>query len=101
LDEPSNHLSLDAIEALIGALQDYTGGIMLISHNAHLVSHVCRELWMVKGDGTVSVRRPAIEHLGTNKKTEGGDSDSDGYDEKVQVAMDELLQRCIQEQMEG
>lgn len=101
LDEPSNHLSLDAIEALIGALQDYTGGIMLISHNAHLVSHVCRELWMVKGDGTVSVRRPAIEHLGTNKKTEGGDSDSDGYDEKVQIAMDELLQRCIQEQMEG
>lgn len=110
LDEPSNHLSLDAIEALINALQEYTGGILLISHNVHVVSHVCRELWMVKQDGTVSVRRPAIEHLLSggdtgNKKhdTSGHNSDSDqeDYEEKVQAAMDELLQECIAEQMQG
>lgn len=111
LDEPSNHLSLEAIEALIGALQDYTGGILLISHNVHLVSNVCRELWMVKGDGMVSVRRPAIEHLLTEGKADGGsngaggadgsDEESDTYEMKVQEAMHELLQTCIAEQMQG
>lgn len=107
LDEPSNHLSLEAIEALIHALQEYTGGIMLISHNAHLVSHVCRELWLVKGDGVVSVRRPAIEHLQTVAEGSTGGSGGDAADgaesleAKIHAAMSDLLQECIAEQMQG
>lgn len=107
LDEPSNHLSLEAIEALIHALQEYAGGIMLISHNAHLVSHVCRELWLVKGDGVVSVRRPAIEHLQTAAEASAGGSGGDAADgaesleAKIHAAMSDLLQECIAEQMQG
>lgn len=107
LDEPSNHLSLEAIEALINALQEYTGGILLISHNAHLVSHVCRELWLVKGDGLVSVRRPAIEHLQSVAESSAGGSGGDAADgaesleAKIHAAMSDLLQGCIAEQMQG
>ena len=37
LDEPSNHLDVDTREVLVQALNDYEGGIVLISHARHLV----------------------------------------------------------------
>lgn len=40
LDEPSNHLSLEAIEALAQACRAFQGGIVLVSHNKTLLSQV-------------------------------------------------------------
>jgi ATP-binding cassette subfamily F protein 3 len=37
LDEPSTHLDIDTISALIRALRHYTGAILLVSHDRHLV----------------------------------------------------------------
>ena len=48
LDEPSAHLDLESINALIEALKTYSGGFILISHDAHLIREVCSELWVVK-----------------------------------------------------
>ena len=48
LDEPSSHLDLESINALIAALKTYSGGFILISHDAHLIREVCNELWVVK-----------------------------------------------------
>ncbi|MCQ8277127.1 ATP-binding cassette domain-containing protein [Acetobacteraceae bacterium KSS8] len=52
LDEPTNHLDLDAREALIRALADFSGAVLLISHDPHLVELVADRLWLV-GDGRV------------------------------------------------
>eukprot|EP00743_Colponemidia_sp_Colp-15_P001951 GILK01002123.1.p1 GENE.GILK01002123.1~~GILK01002123.1.p1 ORF type:complete len:715 (+),score=135.70 GILK01002123.1:47-2146(+) len=52
LDEPTNHLDLDAVNALIMALSSFEGGVVLVSHDQHLISSVCDELWVVK-DGSV------------------------------------------------
>ena len=54
LDEPSNHLDMDAVDALIQALALYKGGVLLISHDSHLIRGVTDELWKVEG-GAVSV----------------------------------------------
>jgi ATP-binding cassette subfamily F protein 3 len=51
LDEPTNHLDIDAKEALIRALADYTGAVLLITHDPHLVELVADRLWLV-ADGT-------------------------------------------------
>jgi ATP-binding cassette subfamily F protein 3 len=51
LDEPTNHLDIDAREALIRALADYTGAVLLITHDPHLVELVADRLWLV-ADGT-------------------------------------------------
>jgi ATP-binding cassette subfamily F protein 3 len=51
LDEPTNHLDIDAREALTQALNNYTGAVILVSHDPHLVDAVVNRLWLV-ADGT-------------------------------------------------
>ena len=52
LDEPTNHLDIDSREALIHALADYEGAVILISHDRHLVEASADRLWIVR-NGTV------------------------------------------------
>jgi len=52
LDEPTNHLDIDSREALIHALNDYSGAVMVISHDRHLIEATADRLWLVK-DGHV------------------------------------------------
>ena len=47
IDEGSNHLSMEAVDALIEAIQDFKGGIMVVSHDEYFVSKICNELWVV------------------------------------------------------
>lgn len=53
LDEPTNHLDMESREALIEALTAYTGAVILVSHDMHLLEHVADRLWLVK-DGRVA-----------------------------------------------
>ena len=51
LDEPTNHRDMDAREALMQALNNYNGAVILVSHDTHLVECVADQLWLV-ADGT-------------------------------------------------
>ena len=53
LDEPTNHLDIDSREALIMALNDFPGAVILISHDRHLLEATADRLWLVK-DGSVN-----------------------------------------------
>ncbi|WP_299663389.1 ABC-F family ATP-binding cassette domain-containing protein [uncultured Ruegeria sp.] len=53
LDEPTNHLDIESREALVEALTAYSGAVVLVSHDMHLLSLVADHLWLVS-DGTVS-----------------------------------------------
>jgi len=64
LDEPTNHLDIESREALVEALTAYTGAVILVSHDMHLLSMVADRLWLVK-DGTV---RPYEEDLEAYRK---------------------------------
>lgn len=48
LDEPTNHLDLDMREALIFAIQSFSGAVVLVSHDRHLLSTVVDEFYLVK-----------------------------------------------------
>jgi ATP-binding cassette subfamily F protein 3 len=52
LDEPTNHLDIDSREALVEALNDFPGAVVLVSHDLQLLELTADRLWLVK-DGRV------------------------------------------------
>lgn len=53
LDEPTNHLDIESREALVRALADYTGAVILITHDQYLIEASADRLWLV-ADGQVN-----------------------------------------------
>ncbi len=47
LDEPTNHLDLEMRHAMVMALQEYEGALLVVSHDRHLLRNVCDELLLV------------------------------------------------------
>ncbi len=64
LDEPTNHLDMESREALVEALTEYAGAVILVSHDMHLLGLVADRLWLVKG-GAVE---PYLEDLETYRR---------------------------------
>ncbi|HEV7359175.1 MAG TPA: ATP-binding cassette domain-containing protein, partial [Steroidobacteraceae bacterium] len=47
LDEPTNHLDIEMRQALTVALQSFEGGLIVVSHDRHLIKSVADSLWLV------------------------------------------------------
>ncbi|MGB0956876.1 MAG: ATP-binding cassette domain-containing protein, partial [Litorivicinus sp.] len=60
LDEPTNHLDLDARAALAEALVEFSGALLLVSHDRHLLETTCDQLWSLRR-GTLGVWTQALE----------------------------------------
>jgi ATP-binding cassette subfamily F protein 3 len=52
LDEPTNHLDIDSRDALVAALNDYTGAVLVITHDRHLIDATADKLWNAR-NGTI------------------------------------------------
>ena len=46
LDEPSNHLDIEAMDALSDALNQFGGGVLMVSHDVTMLQNVCSSLWV-------------------------------------------------------
>ncbi|KKY25503.1 putative translation initiation regulator [Phaeomoniella chlamydospora] len=46
LDEPSNHLDIEAMDALSDALRNFGGGVLMVSHDVTMLQNVCTSLWV-------------------------------------------------------
>jgi len=53
LDEPTNHLDLESREALVQALQDFSGTILFVAHDRYLLDRVAEEVWELKDKGLI------------------------------------------------
>ncbi|MDD9979293.1 MAG: ABC-F family ATP-binding cassette domain-containing protein [Boseongicola sp.] len=60
LDEPTNHLDMESREGLVEALTAYSGAVVLVSHDMHLLSLVADRLWLVN-DGRVAPYEDDLE----------------------------------------
>ena len=76
LDEPTNHLDMETREALVAALAEYSGAVVLVSHDWHLVELVADRLWLVEDntvrpfDGDLDAYRRRLEE--DDETPEGG-----------------------------
>jgi ATP-binding cassette subfamily F protein 3 len=52
LDEPSNHLDTQGLDALADALINFQGGVLMVSHDVAIIDKVCDEIW-ISEDNTV------------------------------------------------
>lgn len=48
--QPTNHLDMESIDALVEAVKDFRGGLIVVSHDQYFITNTCSELWVV-GDG--------------------------------------------------
>ncbi|XP_067662051.1 ATP-binding cassette sub-family F member 1-like [Haliotis asinina] len=71
LDEPTNNLDIESIDALAEAIQDFTGGVIIVSHDERLIRETDCQLWVVENRGISEIdgdfddyRRELLEELG-------------------------------------
>ena len=102
LDEPTNHLDIESREALVDALTAYTGAVILVSHDMHLLSMVADRLWLVK-DGHVTSYDDDLQAyrkmLLTPEKPKGKDKPKPA--EKKKTASKEQLQAMRSDTKKG
>jgi len=77
LDEPTNHLDVDSRQALIQAINGFTGAVVIVSHDPHVLQLTADRFWLV-GDGGVKTYDGDLEEykeflLGRKKKERGKD----------------------------
>uniref|UniRef100_A0A8C4EIY6 ATP binding cassette subfamily F member 2 n=1 Tax=Dicentrarchus labrax TaxID=13489 RepID=A0A8C4EIY6_DICLA len=66
LDEPTNHLDIETIDALADAINEFDGGMMLVSHDFRLIQQVAQEIWVCENQTITKWNRDILaykEHL--------------------------------------
>ncbi|MDH5749982.1 MAG: ABC-F family ATP-binding cassette domain-containing protein, partial [Rhodospirillales bacterium] len=92
LDEPTNHLDVDSREALVMAMNDFDGAVILVSHDPHLIELTCDSLWLV-ADGTcrpydedLAAYRAMLLDRGRKSRSQEGNGSSSRKDARRQRA---------------
>jgi len=76
LDEPTNNLDMESIEALTEALNEYQGGVVIVSHDERLIRETNCQLWVVEERGICEIdgdfddyRKELLDSLGETINT--------------------------------
>merc|ERR1711870_189745 len=77
LDEPTNYLDREGLGALVTAIKDYKGGVLIISHNKEFCENVATERWIMKG-GFLRIEGESVD--ATEGKEDGNKVLEDVYD---------------------
>ena len=77
LDEPTNHLDIDSRAALMEAINDYPGAVILVSHDRYLIEACVERLWLVE-DGSVGAFDGDLEQYRRRVLASAGDQPGNG-----------------------
>merc|ERR1712056_114520 len=77
LDEPTNYLDREGLGALVLAIKDYKGGVLIISHNKEFCDNVATEKWIMKG-GYLRIEGESVDR--DEEKGDGNKAPDEVYD---------------------
>merc|ERR1712115_729431 len=85
LDEPTNYLDREGLGALVLAIKDYKGGVLIISHNKEFCDGVATEKWIMQG-GRLRIEGESVDTSeGKEEGNIGPDEVYDGAGNKIEV----------------
>jgi elongation factor 3 len=85
LDEPTNYLDREGLGALVLAIKDYKGGVLIISHNKEFCDGVATEKWIMKG-GYLRIEGESVDlDAGKDEESKGPDEVYDAAGNKITV----------------
>ncbi|KAJ9115996.1 hypothetical protein QFC24_006837 [Naganishia onofrii] len=79
LDEPTNYLDRESLAALIEALKEFEGGVLVITHNREFSESICSEVWAMRDGRLEASGHNWLEGQGTTK-IEKKEDDEDTFD---------------------
>ncbi|KAK9830243.1 hypothetical protein WJX72_010523 [[Myrmecia] bisecta] len=86
LDEPTNYLDRDSLGALAGAIKDYGGGVIMISHNREFTKELCSETWTVAcGQLLAEGEQPALAKEAAKLEWKAADEMIDAFGNIVKI----------------
>ena len=89
LDEPTNHLDLEMRQALSVALMEYSGALVVISHDRHLLRSVCDELLIVH-DGVVDRFNRSLDEYPAWLREQQRRDEEERIEQEVEQAEEEI-----------
>ncbi|MGF2616656.1 ABC-F family ATP-binding cassette domain-containing protein [Rossellomorea vietnamensis] len=92
LDEPTNHVDLDTLQALEGLLRDYPGTVLLVSHDRRFVENVADKLWRFH-DRTISMFDGGLKQLEGWTETAHSLDENEEEILKLETKLTELIGR--------
>lgn len=93
LDEPTNYLDRDSLGALAKAIQEFDGGVVMISHNREFTSALCTEQWNVVA-GRMSIEgQTAVDNDTTKIEQKLEEISIDAFGNEVKTKMKRKLTR--------
>jgi ATP-binding cassette subfamily F protein 3 len=103
LDEPTNHLDLEMRSALTLALQTFTGALVVVSHDRHLLRHSVDQYWLV-AHGQVSEFRGTLDeyepHTSPTSPTTRQTTHQPAKQQRQQAAATRKAQASIQRKIQ-
>lgn len=104
-DEPTNHLDMEATEVLVNALKNYTGTVLLVSHNRHFVTHTATRVIEMTEKGLRDFKCSYEEYLAKEEQDHLSaiKSKADAKDDKIQAKTqyeDQKQQKRLKAQLE-
>ncbi|WP_039058440.1 ABC-F family ATP-binding cassette domain-containing protein [Enterobacter sp. Bisph1] len=97
LDEPTNHLDMAGKEALAQTLGQFSGGVLLVSHDRTLITESCNRFWLVENGELSEWHDPQAVFARLKESVVGADPASVAHNASVETAadMDALLEELI------
>ena len=85
MDEPTNYLDREGLGALVLAIKDYKGGVLIISHNKEFCDNVATEKWIMQG-GRLRIEGESVDtSKDDGSAAQGPDEVFDGAGNKIEV----------------